>query len=79
MKGFKIGMLYDSVSDNEKLKIFDKIIPGRKAYKKCKCFFALSHDKNKHEEGIFERKGDIVYACTGHTGFKFMPVHGELV
>ena len=59
--------------------MFEEIIPGRKIYKKCKCYFALSHDKSKHEEGIFERKGNVVYASTGYTGFKFMPKLGEIV
>ena len=31
------------------------------------------------EEGVFAKDGNIVYATTGYTGFKFMPKLGAIV
>jgi hypothetical protein len=48
-------------------------------YKKCKCYFALSPDPKLHEDGIFVKNGNTVFASTGYTGFKFMPQLGAIV
>ena len=73
LKGMKMGVLYDHLKDDQRLKILNKMIPSKKLVKKNKCYFAVSQNQSNHDQGQFERNGNVVYASTAYTGFKFMP------